>query len=369
MSLPEPVFIDRDVTTITAEMVTQYEALTGKTLQPAQPEMLLINLIAYRESLCRIGIQAAAKQNLVNYAAGVMLDYLGELVGCSRLPEQPARCTIRFTLTAVQTAAVIIPPNTRVVTKDDLFIFATSELLTIPAGQPSGAVAATAETAGVAANGYAVGDINTMAQPIAFVAAAASTTMTMGGADAEADDHYRDRIKTAPEAYSNAGSMGAYTYWAKSSHPEIADVSVSSPTPGVVYVYPLMTAGNPAPEILDVVQVVLSGDKVRPLTDQVVVLAPTRVDFEIIAAVTLYTWADTESVISQVNAALVAYAAALRAKLAGDVVAEQIKAIITGISGVYKSGLSMPVDDTVIADNEWANCTAITVTVAGYTNG
>ena len=40
MSLPEPSFIDRDPAAITAEMVAQYEALTKKTLYPAQVERL-----------------------------------------------------------------------------------------------------------------------------------------------------------------------------------------------------------------------------------------------------------------------------------------------------------------------------------------
>ena len=43
MSLPEPSFIDRDPDAITAEIVAQYELLSGKTLYPAQVERLLID--------------------------------------------------------------------------------------------------------------------------------------------------------------------------------------------------------------------------------------------------------------------------------------------------------------------------------------
>lgn len=84
-TLPEPSFINRDPATITAEMIAAYETATGKTLYPAQVERLLINGFIYRETLTRIGIQEAAKQNLVAYAAAPMLDYLGELVNCTRL--------------------------------------------------------------------------------------------------------------------------------------------------------------------------------------------------------------------------------------------------------------------------------------------
>ncbi|XLM22137.1 baseplate protein, partial [Chromobacterium piscinae] len=90
MTLPEPDFIPRDPAAITAEIIAQYEQISGKTLYPAQVERLLIDVIAYRETLVRIGIQEAAKQNLVAYARAPMLDYLGQLVGVTRLPAQPA---------------------------------------------------------------------------------------------------------------------------------------------------------------------------------------------------------------------------------------------------------------------------------------
>lgn len=88
MSLPEPSFIDRDPVAITSELKASWETTTGKTLYPGQVESLLIDLISYRESLLRIGIQEAAKQNLVAYASAPMLDYLGELVGVYRVDDE-----------------------------------------------------------------------------------------------------------------------------------------------------------------------------------------------------------------------------------------------------------------------------------------
>ena len=193
--------------------------------------------------------------------------------------------------------------------------------------------------------------------------------MTTGGADAESDDHYRDRIKKAPEAFSVAGSTGAYIYWAKSAHQDIIDVAVISPSAGVVNIYPLVSTGNPSPEILDLVEAVLNADKIRPLTDQVDVLEPTQVDFIIMASVTLYSWADADSVISQINSALTSYATGLKNRLGGDIVTSQIIAQINGVYGVYKTVLTQPAEDLIIAANEWANCTDITITIEGYANG
>ncbi|MCX8016409.1 MAG: baseplate J/gp47 family protein [Rhodocyclaceae bacterium] len=78
--------IPADAAAVRAEIVAAYEAATGKTLYPAQIESLLIDLIAYRETLIRAAINDAARQNLVRFARAPMLDYLGELVGVVRLP-------------------------------------------------------------------------------------------------------------------------------------------------------------------------------------------------------------------------------------------------------------------------------------------
>lgn len=75
-----------DASAIRAEIAAAYEAATGKTLYPAQVESLLVDLIAYRETLIRAAINDAARQNLVRFARAPMLDYLGELVGVARLP-------------------------------------------------------------------------------------------------------------------------------------------------------------------------------------------------------------------------------------------------------------------------------------------
>lgn len=77
-----------DASAIRAEIAAAYEAATGKTLYPAQVESLLVDLIAYRETLIRAAINDTARQNLVRFARAPMLDYLGELVGVARLPDE-----------------------------------------------------------------------------------------------------------------------------------------------------------------------------------------------------------------------------------------------------------------------------------------
>jgi phage-related baseplate assembly protein len=369
MSLPEPSFIERDAAKITQELISNYEALTGRKLYPAQVERLIIDLLSYREMLLRIGIQEAAKQNLVEYARFPMLDYLGELVGATRLPAQPARTTIRFTLSAVQTFDILIPASTQVETKDGKYIFKTDSDATIKAGQTIVDVSAACETAGAAGNGYIAGEINNILSPIAYVEKAENITVSLGGTDEESDDRLRGRIKEAPEHFSNAGSKGAYRFHAMSAHQEIVDVAVTSPTPGQVNVYPLMVTGNPTTDMLNLVSDTLNAEKIRPLTDQVNVLAPTRVDFSITANVTLFSFADSGTVQETFSTKLNEYTAMMKSRLGRDIIKTQIIALINSVYGVYKTDLTSPANDMVLAENEWANCTGTTINIVGSVNG
>ena len=64
-NLPEPNFIERNPEKIINEWIALYEEKSGKSLQPAQIERLMIDVGAYRESILRVAIQETAKQNLL----------------------------------------------------------------------------------------------------------------------------------------------------------------------------------------------------------------------------------------------------------------------------------------------------------------
>ncbi len=216
-ALPEPNFIDRDVDAITREWITLYEQKIGKTLQPAQIERLLIDVGVYRENLLRIKIQETAKQNLVNYASYPVLDYLGELVGVKRLPAVKAKAIIKFSLSEPLTVEVSISKGAQVETKDGKIIFSTDEDAVIKVGEVFADIAATANIEGSIGNGYFTGEINNLITPVSYIDKAENIDESSGGADEENDTQLRQRIKEAPEQYSNAGSKGAYRFHAPSS--------------------------------------------------------------------------------------------------------------------------------------------------------
>jgi phage-related baseplate assembly protein len=378
VQLPIPQFVnDADglnPTAILNDMVASFQALAGRTLYPAQVERLLIDLYAYRESLVRNAIQYAALQCLVAFAAYPMLDYLGELVGVTRLSAEGASCTLQFTLAALQPGSIIIPAGTLVGTQDGQFAFATQSDLTIPAGATTGTVFATCitpDSGTSSSNGYAVGQVSVQLNPNTLISAVTNITVTSGGSPIETDAHLRDRIQAAPNQFSVAGPVGAYRFWALSADPSIIDVLVYSPVPGTVNVVVLtgpitQPASSPnssavaSAALLSKVQKVVNADSIRPLTDTVNSLAVTEVDYQVQGTVTLYSDADPATAMAAATAAATQLAQNLASRIQRDIVPEEFIAAIGSAPGVYRVQLTQPAY-TQLTPGQWANCTAISL--------
>ena len=377
-ALPAPVFInDADGTNpnlILADMISAFEASAGRTLQPAQVERLLIDLYAYRESLIRNAVQYAGQQNLLAFASFPMIDYLGGLVGVTRLQAQPASTTLEFTLINPLTVEYTIAAGTQVGSNDGQVAFATRSAATILPGATTATVNAVATVAGATANGYLAGQINVLLNPSSLIASATNTTTSSGGSAPETDDHLRARIQSAPNQFSSAGPADAYRFFALSVDPSIIDVQVVSPAPGAVNVYVLTgpivaqpaSAPNPlaiaSPALLATVQTAMNADTVRPLTDSVVTSAVTEVDYQISGVVTLYSDADPNQTMTAAADAVQQLAVDIASKIQRDIVPSQIIAALS-VPGVYEVSLSAP-SYTQLTAGQWANCTSISLAQA-----
>ena len=377
--LPAPTFVNDadglDPNLILADMIAAFQQASGRTLQPAQVERLLINLYAYRESLVRNAIQWAGQQNLLAFASFPMLDYLGQLLGVTRLAAVGAVTTLQFTLTAPLSLPYVVAAGTLVGTYDGQYQFATNSQLIIPAGAASGSVNAACTTPGEGANGYLAGQVNVLLNPSAQIASAINTTVTSGGSEPETDDHLRSRIQAAPNQFSVAGPANAYRYFALSADPSIIDAQVVSTSPGSVSVYVLTgpitlqpatapnNAGIAGTALLAEVAAALSADSVRPLCDTVNVLAVNEIDYQMTGTVTLYADADPVSTMAAVNAAAQQFALGLASRVQRDIVPEEIVAALGSVAGVYRVQLTAPVY-TQLTSGQWANCTEITLSQA-----
>ena len=114
--LPEARFAETDVAAVEASVLAAYEGLTGTTLQPGDPVRLFLESLAYVVGVQNAVIEQAGRQGLLAYAEGAHLDHLGALMGVSRLPAQPARLSLRFSLSEALPFAVPVPAGTRAAT-------------------------------------------------------------------------------------------------------------------------------------------------------------------------------------------------------------------------------------------------------------
>lgn len=363
--LPEPNFIERDPDVITKEWITAYEEKSGKVLQPAQIERLMVDVGAYRETVLRMKIQETAKQNLLSYAPLEILEHIGEPLGVSKLLANCSTTVLKFYVDEPLDFDFKIESGCEVETKDGLFIFQTTETVTLKAGETSVSTAAICETPGSASNNYTLGAINNLITPLSYISTVENTTVTAGGADDEEANSLRERIRQAPEKFSNAGSRGAYRYHTLSAHQSVIDVAITSPSAGVVNVYLLTKDGIPSDEIIKTVQNYLSDDKIRPLTDYVQVFASEKIEFSIKANIFLYMDADSQSVIKTIDSKMKEYKASLSEKLGKDVIKTQIISILNSIYGVFNVELEMP-EDIDIKEHQWADLVNYEITIGGY---
>lgn len=283
-NLPDIVFAERDPVVIEAQIIAVYEALTGRSLARADPVRLFLESVAAVIAQQRSVIDYSAKMNLLAYASGGFLDHIGHMLGVRRLEATTARTTLRFELSTALGSASIIPKGTRA-TPDGKVYFATAEDAEVPAGETYCEVLAVCTIVGLSGNGYLPGQIARIVDPLAWLQKVENVSVSTGGADVESDENLRERIQLAPEAFSNAGSKGAYRYWARTAHQSIVDVEVLGPPdtePGNVELYPLMAGGElPSQEILDLVYETCDAEDKRPDTDFVHVFSPVPITYDL----------------------------------------------------------------------------------------
>lgn len=226
--------VEVNASTIKSLIISTLESGVSEPLYPGDERRI------FGEAMSPILIQLytkmndAARQVMLRYARGTVLDAFGARLGVSRLEAEKATTTLRFSVTAPQAANIVIPKWTKV-TSDGEIYFATDAAAVLQAGAYSVDVPASGTEGGSQFNGYQAGVLVTLTDQIPYIDSVTNLTATSGGTDGEpyttaGDDSYRERIILAPSKLSTAGPAGAYEYWAQAADPSITDVKVSSDT-------------------------------------------------------------------------------------------------------------------------------------------
>ena len=347
---PDVSFIDNmtieDIqTAYLSALEEKYLELTGKKLEMAQADPL--RLIAYADCLLLYQVaqyaDRAGKMALLKYSYGDYLDNIGALKGIQRTPGAAARTNILITLSAKRNHVTIIPQGTRVTAGDGKY-FETTEILEIPAGRLQGEVIAVCKEIGTIGNGYQPGEIKILVDPVPYVDKIENTSVAEGGADLETDENLAERIYLAPSSWSTAGPDDAYKYWVKTFDPAITDVRVDSDVPGQVDIRFLLQDGQlPDEAMTEELAKYLQNEDIRPLTDHVVVQAPTKKEYEI--SLTYYVnesdRTKANAIQSQIQTAVQEYVDWQKEKIGRDINPDQLRKMIVS-AGAKRVELTLP---------------------------
>lgn len=338
-------FVSIDKAEVEAEVFAIYYTITKRTepLADGDPVRLFILFIVNLVIMLLNKLNETGRKNLLKSSDENFLDGLGALVGTTRIPASAARAVIQIKLSAERETETIIPEGTRVSPENNIYFAIVSDVV-IPAGETSAQVTAVCTETGEIGNGYAVGEIKEIVDPVAYVASMVNISKSEGGSNIETDDSLRERIFEAPESYSCAGSEGAYIYHAKSVNAAVIDVEPYSPSPGVVQLVILLTGGTiPENVVTGEIQDALSAKTKRPLTDWLIVTPPEAVSYDIDLKYWIYEDADPTEVSAAVWAAIAEYKLWQRTKLGRDINPDEITDKLKSISGVKRLEIVSPV--------------------------
>lgn len=242
--------IETDPEKILDNVVTSVEKDLGEKLAEGDERRLFI------ESLIPIIIAIQnktvdeSKQNYLEYARNSRVDVIAENYNnTKRNLAQESTCAGKAVLTKALDKDIVIPKDTKV-TPDGLTVFKVKEDSIVKAGKTEGDLMLISASTGKKYNGYGIGEIKTIVDPIPYVKQIFNTEISHSGTDLENDDSYKARAKLYFESLSVTGPEGAYEYLTYLADASITAVKVISPNPGEVKILIVIDNGEDQEKVL-----------------------------------------------------------------------------------------------------------------------
>lgn len=180
----------------------------------------------------------------------------------------------------------------------------------------------------------------------------------------EEDEDLRRRVQLQPESMS-AGSEGCYQFWGLSAHGHVKDISVTSPTEGVVEIWVQSHVDEVAPQsLLDIVDQTITPGKRRPFTDKVYVKASTPWEWTLNADLILFPGPDSEVVLKAAEEAVLEYSKLVNSQGYDVTRSALFKALHQG--GVQNVILNSPAADIVIPKNRYAKNIGMNISITEF---
>nr|DAR66823.1 MAG TPA: baseplate assembly protein [Caudoviricetes sp.] len=299
----------------------------------------LLETLAYRELLLRARINDSVKAMLLPFSTGNDLDNIVAIYGIERLKGEKPTAQCEFTLSMPRSSDTYLPKG--LILRSENGKQATLKIETIIRANELKAVGTIVLDEFVKTGKEKCEYIQT---PLPFVLKAKQLSEFEGGAERESDDRLRERAVLSLERFSTAGSAKAYTYQTLSANAKVLECSVLNGGAGVVQIY--LKTTDMSEETRRSVAEYLNGEKVRPLTDNVVVENAKIIDVTVKAELEL-----TDTFLQdEIDKAVKQTANTL--KIGEDLNLSYIYSMLHK-SGVYRVNLASPSADIKVDDDSF----------------
>jgi phage-related baseplate assembly protein len=183
-------------------------------------------------------------------------------------------------------------------------------------------------------------------------------------ATGETDDSLRRRAQMAPEAFTTAGSEGAYIFQALTADPAIIRdaTAVKLNDKGGVQICVMANGTNPVPTTETILKVRdrLNSKGIRPLTDVISVVPVKVLKQQIVANISLYPGPDAALVMADIGIALNKVRA--NVSLIGRDLTRSALISALNQEGVQSVDLISPAENVVVDTNQCAYIESATIT-------
>nr|DAX66055.1 MAG TPA: baseplate assembly protein [Caudoviricetes sp.] len=299
----------------------------------------LLETLAYRELLLRARINSSVKAMLLPFSSGSDLDNIVAIYGIDRLKGEKPTAGIELSLSTPRDADTIIPAGS-VLVSDNGDVAYVKETAIVKKGE----LKTTAVSVLDKFIKSSLVKCEYIQTPFPFVLKAKQISDFSGGAEVESDERLRERAVLSLERFSTAGSAKAYVYHVLSANSKVIECSVSNGGPGVVQIY--LKSSDMSEDTRISVAEYLSGEKVRPLTDNVVVKNARIKDIEIKATLELTDMFLQDIIDKEIKASRKSL------KLGEDLNLSYIYSMLHK-NGVYRVNLAAPTADTKVDEDSF----------------
>lgn len=277
MDSTEIHYIDYDPDEIWGDMMTAYVEAGGDILYPGDEKEILLRSAQAIIVHMLAGVDNALRMQTLRYAVGDYLDLIGEMHGVERKPAEPSKFSVSIQENTTGRTTMLFAGTQ--LTYDGTITYHTLYDVILRGRGDSTIVAVESDIYGEQAI-LSTFDPLELVEPNPEISSVYVASSSSGGANAETDDSYRERIRTYGFSSVTAGPSLQYENIAKSVDDRIVDAKALNGGAGVVEVYLVINSGNIsfiAPAVRDA----LSADNVRPLTDTVSVQGGEELTYDL----------------------------------------------------------------------------------------